>query len=125
MVPVMRDDVTDALQSLQRSCLYRKGVVSMEQKIVEVEQLAALSLPSHPDALAGIENSMTMEEEERAAFLIAVFGVQVIHALHCKSGQGIGIFVQRPRLFVGKIGQESEVNVRILIREITSFQFIE
>ncbi len=88
-VGVKGDDVTDAVQSLQRPCLYRKAVVLMKQKIVEVEQFAALSLPSHPDSLASIEDAMTMEDKERAALLVAVFGIQIVHTLHRKGCQGI------------------------------------
>src|ERR1700712_4531803 len=88
-VGVKRDDVADTLQSLQWACFYRKAVVLTEQIIIEIEQLAAFSLPSHPDPLAGVEDAMPMQEEERAAFFIAVFGVQIVDALHRQGCQGV------------------------------------
>ena len=69
------------LQCFQRSDFERKTVVLMEQEFVEVEQLTALSLPSHPDALAGVEDAMAMQEEEGSAVLAAVFCVQLVDAL--------------------------------------------
>ena len=94
-VGVQGDDVADALQSFQRACLERKAIVLTEQKFVEIKEFAALSLPTHPHSLASIEDPMTMQEKERATIFVGVFCVQIVHALHCKGGQGISILVQR------------------------------
>ena len=61
----------------------------MEEKIIEVEQLATLSLPSHPDSLAGVKDAMTMQEKERAALLVTVLCIQIVHALRREGSEGI------------------------------------
>jgi hypothetical protein len=64
-----------------------------EEKFVEVEEFAALTLPAHPDTLASVEDAMAMEEEEGSAALAGVFVVEVDDALGGEEGQRVGVFV--------------------------------
>jgi hypothetical protein len=42
------------------------------QIFVEIEQLAAFALPAHPDALAGVEDAMAMQEEEGSVVAVCL-----------------------------------------------------
>src|SRR5690348_16054142 len=63
-VRVEGDDVAHARKGGEIAGLDGKGVEFSAQIFVEVEQLATLALPAHPDALARVEDAMAMEEEE-------------------------------------------------------------
>ena len=51
---------------LEVANLDRKAIEVASDQPVEIEQLAALALPSHPDALARVEDAVPMEEREAA-----------------------------------------------------------
>ena len=86
-VGVERDDVADMLQGVEWAGLQGEAVVLVQQEFVEVEELAALALPSHPDALAGVEDAMAMQEEEGSSLCAGILGVQMFDAVRPPAGR--------------------------------------
>ena len=58
---------------------------------------------------------MAMEEEEGASVLAGVFLVELFDALRGEECERVGIFVKRAGFDIGKIGEEAEVDVGVLI----------
>src|ERR1043166_10348238 len=54
-------------------------IVLSAQEIIEVEQLPALPLPTHPCTLTRVVNTMAMEEEKGAPAFLAVPLVQILN----------------------------------------------
>ncbi|MEI9981161.1 MAG: hypothetical protein WDN23_19565 [Edaphobacter sp.] len=124
-VGVKRDDVTDVVEELERTGFEGKAVVLIEEKFIEVEELAALALPAHPDTLARIEAAMAMEEKEGAAVLAGIFCVEIDDTLCGEQSKGVGVFVERTDLDIREIGEEAEVDVGVLIVEVAGFELVE
>src|SRR5579862_18409 len=124
-VGVQCDDVADSVQNLQRACFEREAIVLTQQKFVEIEQLSALALPSHPNTLAGVEGAMTMKEKKRSSVLVAILCVQIVDAPYGEFRQRIGALVQLPYSRIRKIGKKTKVDIRVLIGEIASLEFVE
>jgi hypothetical protein len=50
----------------------------VQEQLIQVEQLSTLSLPTHPNALACIEDAMAMQQNERATFFFGILRVEVV-----------------------------------------------
>ena len=69
---------------------------------------------------------MAMQEEERAALLVAILCIQIDRRIaRLTQPSGLVSLVEWRDFGIGQIGQKAEVDVRILIREIASFEFVE
>jgi len=81
-VGVERDHVPDPGELLEVA-LHRPeaSVVRAEKQLVQLVQLAALTLPSHPATLGGIPLPGSVQEEEREVAVLPVGGVESRHAI--------------------------------------------
>ena len=68
-IGIERDHILHILRHLRRAATdgHEGGIVRSAQQPVELMQLAALALPSHPFAFARIEPAMTVQQEEAVA----------------------------------------------------------
>ncbi len=91
------------------------------QEPVELRQLAALALATHPALLERIPLTRAMEEEEP---IRAVARVEIVHAPPRGLHQ---LVIARPRALVriGEVGQQREMEMRIAIAEETHLQLVE
>src|SRR4029079_13090148 len=88
------------------------GVGGAAQQPVELLDLAALALPSHPQAFALVPLAQAREEEEAVRVPVAVFGVQRGDAVGCR-GENLRVARQRLLLRVREVAENGEMDVRI------------
>src|SRR6201999_2258057 len=93
-VGIQGQNETDIGQQRQISNLDGEAVVLALDEAVEVEQLAALTLPAHPDAFARIVDAMAVVESKGAEAVAGIFLVQLIDQPRTKVDQRI-FFVRR------------------------------
>ena len=124
-VGVEGDDESDGVEDFGGAALGGEAVVVAEDELVEVEELTALALPSHPGALAGVEGAMAMKEEEGAAALAGVLAVEVVGEGEGEGDEGVAVFGLGAGLRVGKVGEEAEVEVRVLVGEIAGLEIFK
>jgi hypothetical protein len=122
-VGVEGDDVANVAYFAYATCLDRERVECTFEKLVQVEQLAALALPAHPYALACVEGAQTVEECEAAAALPAVTIVQLVDEIDGQLDQWVVVVLTRLGDRIRKIGDEREVQVGVLVGEIADFEF--
>src|ERR1700733_3122231 len=67
----------------------RKAVVFRTQKFVQVHQLAALALPTHPAFLARVVDAMAMQQKERPLLFPRVLLVKFLNERRTQLDQGI------------------------------------
>src|SRR6185437_5293517 len=117
-VRVKGDDVLHAGQDGDVAGLDGESVEFSAQIFVEVEKLAALALPAHPDTLARVENTMAVEQKERSAFgRCGVAKVEVVDEGDGEIDERIGVVFKGLSCGVGQIGQKREVEIGIRVRE--------
>ena len=122
-VGIKRDDIPHRRQDGEISLLDGKAVVLSAQQLVQVEELAAFALPAHPPLLARVVYPMAMEQEERSHLLVSVFFVQLADQARTQIDQRI-IFGCR-LIRVRQIGQQSEMNVGIVVAEEANFEILD
>ena len=83
------------------------------QEAIEFGELAALALPSHPAAFAGVPPPLAMKEKEAPA---AVARVQLLDAVARLRQQRV-IAGERLRVGIGEVGQQREVQVVVAVAE--------
>ena len=88
-VRVQRDHETNLRQDREVADLHREAVVFIAQQLVQVHQLAALALPTHPHSFARVVNPMAMEQKKRSRGLAGVFFVEFAHQLRAVIDQRI------------------------------------
>ena len=91
-VGVEGDDEADGVEDFGGAALSGEAVVVAEDELVEVEELAALALPAHPRALAGVEGAVAMEEEKGTAALAGVLAVEVVGEGEGEGDEGVAVF---------------------------------
>ena len=108
-IAVERDDVFHRRQHAEIPELHGvAGIGGAAQQPVELEQLAALPLPSHPAPFAGVVGARAVEQEEA---IRAVARVQDLDA-YLRGGEQ-GRILRRIALGrVAEVGQQREVQVR-------------
>ena len=68
-IGVERNHEADLGKNREIADLHRKTVVLAAQELIQIEQLAALALPSHPSFFARVVDPVAMEKKERAHIL--------------------------------------------------------
>ncbi len=124
-VGVQRDDIADVLEHTQRTGLARKAVVLFFEQPVQVEQLAALALPPHPDSLAGVEGAVPVQQQERPCVASCILPIQIVDCPCRQIDQRTLVDLRRTSGGVRQIGQQREVKIRILVREITRLKLVQ
>src|SRR5258707_653676 len=69
-IGVQRDHVLDTAQLFLVAGYRRKVVGLSQQQIIQIQQFAALALPTHPNLFDGIESTIPVKQE-KCAFAIA------------------------------------------------------
>src|SRR6185312_11967375 len=119
-IGIERNDEADVLNLRKVAHFYWEWIESVPQQLVEIEQLAALALPTHPRALLRIVNTMAVEEIKMAEIQTTVTLVQVVNQLPGKLNSRI-VVVGGFRA-VGKIGKQCVMYVAVLIAKIANFK---
>ena len=119
---VQRDDETNLRQDRQVANFHRETIVFAAQQLVQVHQLAALALPTHPHSLARVVNPVAMEEKKRSRSLAGVLFVQLAHQLRAVFDQRI-IFGRGFR-GIRQVREQREMNVGIVITQESYFQVL-
>jgi hypothetical protein len=83
--------VTDLTQCIQTACFDGECIEFSGQELIEIEKLAALALPTHPNALACAKNAMTVKKNETAASRRAIFCVEFIDKLTGKLDEQMAV----------------------------------
>ncbi len=116
-VAVDRQHVADVRQRREiadRDHVARAAIAA--QQAIQLLELAALALPSHPQAFAGVEEAAAVEEVEAAAGVVGVPAVELLDA----GLRGVDdrlVARQRLRGGVGEVGEEREVQQRVGVGE--------
>ena len=116
-VGVERDAVPHVGQNRQvASGVSKSGVAGAAKQAVELLDLPALALPSHPHPFLLVPLAIAMEQVEAAA---AVAGVAMVQGVDARSRGGQNVGVVRPVLGegVGEVAEQREVNARIEVAE--------
>src|SRR5579875_420530 len=121
-VSIQRQYISHMLQHFCGSGLYRKGIAPLDQKIVQLKQFAALALPSHPDALPAIEDTMTVEKQKRALLYGSVAAIELINELNGKLYQWITVIPPRGGDRVRQICQQGKMQMSIPIGQEPHFK---
>ena len=77
-VRIQREDEAHSGKQAQITDLHRKAIVVTLDEPIEVEQLAALALPSHPDAFTRIKDAMAVKKREAAKTVGGIFLVESV-----------------------------------------------
>ena len=77
-IEIQSDDVTDVPERRPISGFYRKCILFIQQKAIKLEQFAAFTFPTHPDAFAGVISSMTVKMRKGSLQLVRVFSIQLL-----------------------------------------------
>src|SRR5580698_7657456 len=123
-VGVEGDDVTGIGESLHWASLDGEAIELAQEKLVQVQKLATLSFPAHPDSLSRVEEAVAMKKKERTALGVGVLLVEAVDVMHHQLDEGIAVFVERTRGCIGQIGEKTEVDVLVLVGEVAGLQFI-
>ena len=122
-VGVKGDDEANFRQHGKIADLYREAVVLVAQQLVEVHQLAALALPTHPDSFARVVDAVAVQQHEQALALAAMLFVQVADEFGAEFDQRI-VFLRR-FLRVGQVGDQREVDVGIVIADVANLKVLD
>src|SRR2546423_4846220 len=115
-VGVQVDDVLNELEPARITDDRAERITcTAAEKPVELCELPAFSLPSHPDVLLGIPKSRPMEQKKDILAGVPVLRVQ---ALDTRGGGGENLVVSRPVLGwrIRKVAEDRELQIRISIR---------
>ena len=106
---------------MERSPIFTgKLSCSAAQQLVQVHQLAALALPTHPHSFARVVNPVAMEEKKRSRSLAGVLLVEFAHQLRAVVDQRI--ILGRGLRGIRQVGKQREMNVGIVIAQESYFQ---
>ncbi len=122
-VRVESDNVAHRLNGLDVAGLHRKRVENTHQVLVQIKQLAALALPTHPNALPRVEDTEAVKQGEAPAAVGAVLRIQVVDQFHRKVHQRVRIVFARACHGIGQVGDQREVKMRVRIRQVANLQF--
>src|ERR1700744_5523975 len=122
-IGIERDDVLHALQHIQVSSLDWKRIECPYQQFVEIEQFSTLTFPSHPYALACIEDPKAMQQKKCAILWRGIANIEVIDQLNSQVDERVRIFLTRTRDGIRQIGEQSKMQIRVWIRKEAYLQF--
>ena len=121
-VAVERDAIADRRKHRQiADDVDEARVRGAAQEPVELFELAALPLPSHPALFALVPAALAMKEIEE---VVPAARMPVVQGLHAGAGgrQDFAVARKIVRVGVGKIAEDGEVNVRVEIAQRLDFQ---
>ena len=87
------------------------------QIFIQVEELSTLAFPSHPHALPGVEDAVTVQQQEGSGVARFVAAIEFIDQMQGEIDERVAVVLMRLRGGVRKIGEQGEVEVGIQIRE--------
>ena len=100
-----------------------KAIAASRQKPVEIVQLSALALMTHPFAFSGVPSTRPVKEIKRPRACCSVPRVQPLNSLHAYLQHGI---VSHPfPVRIGKIREQREVQIGFTIRQVPDFQILQ
>ena len=99
------------------------GVGGSPEKTVELVKLAPLALPAHVEFLAGVEQTLAMEEQEpiRPSRPRSVSLIELEHAAGRRS-QELGVVGQLGPLGVPPVADQREVQIAIRIGQVVDLE---
>ncbi len=124
-IGVQRDDVLRVRQRAQVAGLHRKRIKLALEQLVEIQQLAALALPAHPNALARVKDAMAVEQEERSRSCRGIPLIQLVGELNGQIDQRVRVVLPRARDRVGKISEQAKVDVQVLVGQVADLELVE
>src|SRR6185437_1715632 len=93
---------------------------------VEIEKLAPLALPTHPDALARIEDAMAVEQEERSAFGRGrIAEVEVVDEGDGEIDERVGVVFAGLGNGVRQIRKQREVEIGVRVGEESHLELVD
>src|SRR5579872_5473432 len=119
-IRIESNHIANLRQDRQIANLHRKTVGVVAEKPVQVKQLAAFSLPSHPSVLRGVVHAMTVKVEERAFVVVSIFFIQVPDERTAQLYQMIAFVKSLGG--VGRICQQREMQIGVTVSQISNFQ---
>jgi hypothetical protein len=126
-VGVERDDIAHAGRNRGwlTVCANKGRIPRAAQQLVQLMELAALALPSHPLALSFAPHATAMEEVEAATF-----GGRSMHAIQScdalsRDLQERRIAIDRRGVSVGPVRKQSEVNFTLRGGEVVHFETLD
>src|SRR5579871_6361307 len=78
-IRVQGDDVSDTREDRKIADLHGKPVVAAAEKIVEIKQLAALSLPTHPFVFHFVEHAVPVQMEKGRDAVLCILAVEILN----------------------------------------------
>jgi hypothetical protein len=93
----------------------------LTQQQIQIRQLAALALVTHPDPVVRVPAARAMEQEEH---VVATLGILRIQRFDLFSSQGKQRHILDERFLgrIGKVGQKAEMQIRVAIGQKPDFQ---
>src|SRR4051812_30369887 len=85
------DHITNFTQYGEIANLHGEAVKPATKVLIEVEQFAALSFPSHPPSFQRIEHAVAVEHVERRAISSPVMRVQAVHKATAKLNELVAL----------------------------------
>ena len=122
-VSIKGNHETDRWQDREIADGNRIAVFAVAQKPVEFDQLSTLAFPAHPCPLTRVVAALTVKQEEDPAPWSAYFSFR--RSMRSAHSTASGSIFERRRLRVGQVGEQSEVQVGILISEKADLQIID
>src|SRR6476620_5740680 len=124
-IGVQRDDVADEFQPARIADDRCEGARSIAAHIlIELRELASLSLPAHPDVLLRVPQSRPMEKEEHIFIAGSVFGVQRFDA-GARRRQNLLVAITMLSWRIREIAEYRELQIRIAVGEILDLEMLE
>src|SRR5579885_1224103 len=121
-IGIEREDVTDVGQPGEIAGLDRKRIEDLAKHLVQIEQLAAFALPTHPRSFARVVDAMTMEQVKASIGLACILPIEFVDKTDGEIHARIVLAHRFGR--IGQICQQSEANVAIVIDEVTDFEIV-
>ena len=119
-IGVERDHEAELGKNREIPDLHGKTVVLVQQELIEIEQLSALALPSHPSSLARVVDPVAMEKEKRAHTLSGVSFIEFTDQSRAQCHQRT--FFRRGLIGIRQIGYQRKMNITIVVAQETYFQ---
>src|SRR6185312_595528 len=124
-IRVERDNVTHGAQRIEIADLDGEGIEAALQIFVQVEELAALALPSHPNPLARVEDAMAMKKKKGAVLRIMVASIELSNEAARQINERVRIIFMRPCNRVRQIRKQCEVEIAVGIREESNLKIFD
>jgi len=105
-VGIEGDHISNASQDGKVADLHGEFVGIAAQQFVEVQEFAALALPTHPGVFHLVKNAVAVEMVERPHSGIGVLAIQALNQLRAQ--RNVGVLFVKALAGIGRIGEQSE-----------------